>query len=241
MTAEEWARSSDVTAMLTSLEGKVSERKLRLFAVACCWRVWPLLTDGRSRKAVKVAARYADGLATERERTDAYLAARTASDEMDETIDRDGALRLDASPARHAAIAARNAVGVFRTASDLSLVASPAVRARRAAAASASLARRVPNPSAWIPAVNAEKAAQAALLRDLVGPLRPSALAPWRSPTILSIAQHAYEARDFVALAILADALEDEGCELGDILTHCRQPGEHARGCWVLDGLLGKE
>jgi hypothetical protein len=240
MTPEEWRQSADVTAMLTSREGRVSERRLRLFAVACCWRVWPLLTDARSRKAVKVAARFADGLANERERTDAYLAARTASDEMD-TIDRDGALGLDFAPARQAAIAARNAVGVFRTASDLSLVASAAVRARRAAAASAALARRIPNPAAWIAAADAERSAQAALLRDLVGPARLPALTPWRTPTVLSIARRAYEARDALALAVLADALEDAGCDQREILTHCRQGGEHPRGCWVLDALLGKE
>jgi Family of unknown function (DUF6361) len=39
----------------------------------------------------------------------------------------------------------------------------------------------------------------------------------------------------------LADALEDAGCTSQDILDHCRQPGEHCRGCWVADLLLGKE
>ena len=42
-------------------------------------------------------------------------------------------------------------------------------------------------------------------------------------------------------LAILADALEDAGCDNADILNHCRQPGEHVRGCWVVDLVLGKE
>lgn len=42
-------------------------------------------------------------------------------------------------------------------------------------------------------------------------------------------------------LAILADALEDAGCDNADILDHCRSDGPHVRGCWVVDLLLGKE
>ena len=41
-------------------------------------------------------------------------------------------------------------------------------------------------------------------------------------------------------LLILADALEDAGCDNADLLDHCRRPGEHVRGCWVVDALLGK-
>jgi hypothetical protein len=40
-------------------------------------------------------------------------------------------------------------------------------------------------------------------------------------------------------MPILADALEESGCENTDILLHCRQPGEHVRGCWVIDLLTG--
>ena len=39
---------------------------------------------------------------------------------------------------------------------------------------------------------------------------------------------------------MLADALDDAGCSDAGVLAHCRGPGEHARGCWLLDGLLGK-
>ncbi len=55
------------------------------------------------------------------------------------------------------------------------------------------------------------------------------------------MAQVIYHERDFSLLPVLADALEDAGCENADVLNHCRQPGEHARGCWVVDLVLGKE
>ena len=50
-----------------------------------------------------------------------------------------------------------------------------------------------------------------------------------------------YEARDFGAMPILADALQDAGCEDAAILDHCRDAnGVHVRGCWVVDLVLGK-
>ena len=50
-----------------------------------------------------------------------------------------------------------------------------------------------------------------------------------------------YESRDFSAMPILADALQDAGCDNDDILNHCRDPVRHVRGCWVVDLVLGKE
>ena len=58
--------------------------------------------------------------------------------------------------------------------------------------------------------------------------------------TNLSLAQQMYELRDFGAMPILADALQDAGCTSADILDHCRGPGPHVRGCWVVDCVLGK-
>ena len=87
-------------------------------------------------------------------------------------------------------------------------------------------------------------------MRDVVGnPFRPQRLDPaLRNPTVLAMAQAAYQERllpsgelDRTRLAILADALEEAGCDNADILNHLRQPGEHVRGCWVVDLVLGKE
>jgi hypothetical protein len=82
-----------------------------------------------------------------------------------------------------------------------------------------------------------------ALTRDLSGdPSRPVTLSPdWRTDTAIALARTMYESREFSAMPILADALQDAGCESDDILTHCRGPGPHVRGCWVIDLVLEKE
>src|SRR5207245_1142285 len=88
-----------------------------------------------------------------------------------------------------------------------------------------------------------EGLAQGAILRDIFGPLpfRPVVLEPAaRTPGLTALAHTIYEDRRFQDLPILADALEEAGCTNTDILTHLRQPGEHVRGCWVLDLVLGK-
>jgi hypothetical protein len=79
-------------------------------------------------------------------------------------------------------------------------------------------------------------AAQCELLRDIFGnPFCPVAIDPrwltWNFGTVPAIARHVYEERAFHDRPILADAA---------ILDHCRGPGPHVRGCWVVDLLLGK-
>jgi hypothetical protein len=87
---------------------------------------------------------------------------------------------------------------------------------------------------------------QAAMLREVFGnPFRPTFFEPrlreWRDGTIPKLAQRIYDEKTFQHLPILADALEEAGCDSMEILNHCRQPGAHVRGCWVLDLVLGKE
>src|SRR5262249_25241945 len=62
----------------------------------------------------------------------------------------------------------------------------------------------------------------------------------WNDGTVARIAQAIYDERAFERLPVLADALEDAGCDNADILSHCRSDGPHVRGCWVVDLLLGK-
>jgi len=88
-----------------------------------------------------------------------------------------------------------------------------------------------------------EQLLQGHYLRDIFGnPFRPIAFDPsWRSDTAVSLAKHIYESRDFSAMPILADALQDAGCDSADILGHCRDANQvHVRGCWVVDLVLEK-
>lgn len=55
MTEAEWLACTDPMPMIEFLRGTASERKLRLFACACCRRIWPLLSDKHSRTALKIA------------------------------------------------------------------------------------------------------------------------------------------------------------------------------------------
>jgi hypothetical protein len=219
MTEAEWLACTDPTPMLEFLRGKASDRKLRLFACVCCRRIWHLLVDPRSRHAVEVAERYADGQATEEERE---MAAEEAWEVNVTDNDRAG---------RAANIAA-----------DL-----PGCEWGSAVGVSGNAAFAVGRNAGGITARQNEQRLQCAVLRDLFGPLpfhpvavSPSALA-WRAGTIPKLAQATYTHRAFDRLPELANALEQAGCTNADILGHCRQPGAHVRGCWVVDLLLGKE
>ena len=81
------------------------------------------------------------------------------------------------------------------------------------------------------------------MLREIFGnPFRPITFDPnWLTSDVVAMARGMYETRDFGAMPILADALQDAGCENPDVLTHCRGSGPHVRGCWVVDRVLGKE
>jgi hypothetical protein len=97
--------------------------------------------------------------------------------------------------------------------------------------------------SLWLTAEHVGREGQVRLLRCVLGPFRCAAAAApqWRTDTAVTLARQMDEAGDFSAMPILADALQDAGCEDGTILNHCRSGGVHARGCWVVDLVLGKE
>jgi hypothetical protein len=225
MTEAEWLTCTDPAPMLAFLQGQASDRKLRLFAAACCRHVWHLLADERGRRAVEVTERYADRLATGAELAAAEAAAKEAYPPGGPAWDAPCAAWMAAWGAADAA--ARGASWQAAQAADTH---------------AAQVFAGVAAPDAGR---RAARAAHAALLRDLFGdpflptPFDPSWLA-WDGGAIRNLARGIYEERAFDRLPILGDALEEAGCDSGDILGHCRQPGEHARGCWLLDLLLGQ-
>ena len=87
-----------------------------------------------------------------------------------------------------------------------------------------------------------EAACHAEFMRDIFGnPFRPVTADPaWLTSDVVALATSIYAEKAFDRLPILADALQDAGCDNADVLDHCRSDGPHVRGCWVVDLLLGK-
>ena len=99
-----------------------------------------------------------------------------------------------------------------------------------------------PNRAREERAAEEQKEIYSQYLADVFGPFPSSLFSPeWRTDTAVSLARMMYESREFGAMPILADALQDAGCDTADILDHCRGDGPHVRGCWVVDLVLGKE
>jgi hypothetical protein len=89
---------------------------------------------------------------------------------------------------------------------------------------------------------HAERTIQATHLRDICGnPFRSATFNPsWRTLSVVRLAQTIYDERSFGKMPDLGDALERSGCRDEAMLNHCRESGEHVRGCWVVDLVLGK-
>lgn len=202
-------------------KGCRSVRKRRLLSSACVRSVFGFLSDERFVKALDVCERYADGLATEAELRDARRWVRQASEEMSKR----GAKEPERKAAASVGAALAKEFMNFKMAIE--------------AAQHACGAQSRPN---WDAGSDRQKEYQCVLTRDIfVNPFRPVTLiSSWLTPTVTRLGETIYAERTFDLLPILADALEDAGCSDADILNHCRQPGEHVRGCWVVDLLLGK-
>jgi hypothetical protein len=220
---------TDPKRILEYLRGRASDRKLRLFACACCRRVEHLLTDERSRRAVDVAERYADGQAGEAEQTAAYREAFAVLH---------GTIRppLRGREERVAGLAVGAAADVV-AGSELGAAFAPTAGPRRAIG--------------WTAMISAaERAAQCDLLRDVFGdPDWPPSIDPawraWQGGIVVALARAAYEERslpagtlDSARLAVLADALDEAGCADPALLGHLRGAGPHVRGCFAVDAIL---
>jgi hypothetical protein len=239
MTEVEWLAGKDPKTMIRSLGFQTSERKLRLFACACCRRVWDLLPAGDVRRAVEVGERLADGL----ECGDVPATLLTALN-----ISLNGWVSgWDVYQANRGGYNAACAVRgpLIRRPGNRDYAGCVATTALYA-----SLARSTAGVAiAPVPVGQTknwrlhEEMAQVGLLLDIIGnPFRSVAFSPnWRTDSVTALAARMYESRDFSALPILADALQEAGCDNENILSHCRSEGVHVRGCWVVDLVLGKE
>ena len=236
MDEQDWLTCTDPRAMLDFLLDRASERKLRLFACACCRRIWSLLAEAGARQTLETAELFADRLVGDAGRSAARKLAQQAT-QCRGTTPRPQAPRWQRRAASAVYYAAARDIrpAVFTT----SLMADEA------------LIFKAGGYEAFDPETfcAAEHAPRAGLLRDLVGnPFRPIALDfALRTPAVLALAQAAYDNRTLPAgtleldrLAVLADALEEAGCTDADILGHLRGPGPHVRGCFPLDLILDK-
>src|SRR5262245_49681236 len=249
MTEAEWLECTDPQSMLNLLQERASERKFRLFSCACVRRTWRQLREQRSRNATEVIERYADSQVTLEELDQARKSAWAVTDEFERASD-----QLEGTPdwpdqvEYAAADAVANAsCGDSDRASYRTRVAWVTYRVAELARYAVSAAGQTSDSPA---AEEAERLVHANLLRDIFGyPFRTVVFNPaWRTPTVTALATAAYEERHLPAgtldpdrLAVLADALEDAGCDNADMLSHLRGPGTHVRGCWGVDLLLGKE
>jgi hypothetical protein len=220
MTEKEWLACDDESEMVHHLGGTASKRKARLYAAACCRHAWDALPVGPCREAVEVAERLADGLAREKERLAALRPLK----------------KNRSHPIWNAVWAAKCAVA-RTTPHMLSAHLNTAnLVAQHRAGRDGDIQNRL-----W----ELERATYPGLLRCIFGnPFRPAAIAPgvlaWHDGLLVAQAQRMYESRDFAEMAVTADMLEDAGCRDAQVLAHCRSPGGHARGCFVVDLLLGK-
>ena len=141
--------------------------------------------------------------------------------------------------------AARRSSNITRTAGLGGTTTFPASRAARACTDSkpSVAALEASRHATEAGNLKRERREQARLLRCVLGnPFHPMAFdSGWRTSTAVALASGIYEECAFDRLPILADALQDAGCEDEEILTHCRVEIAHTRGCWVLDAILGKE
>jgi hypothetical protein len=230
MTETEWRACTDLHAMLTFLHntGWASERKLRLCAAACCRVIWPLLTDQAARQAVVVAEHFADGQASAEE-----VQATVASVYDCRALPAAASMR-DEDLLAALALGGTRAFGVVAALAAADGNIAVASAAATGAAIAASNATGVGA---------AARLAHANLLRDIVGnPFGPPPALElsWRTQRVVALALAAYDELAVEHWPLLGAALEDAGCDDAGILSHCLGPAPHARGCWVVDAILGR-
>jgi hypothetical protein len=227
VTEAEWLRCDNALAMLEFFRGKASDRKFRLFACACCRLIWALLPAQCNCDLVAAVEDHPDGSFDDPELHAALVASSArerdfAQDQGYWAVKYLGRSYYKLSPC------------------DSACTVAVKVAERRASKEHPTL----PAAAKWQPL--REALPDPGLVRCIFGnplrpppPLDPSWLA-WYDRSVVRLAQLIYDDRRFQDLPVLADALEEAGCDSEDILSHLRGPGPHGRGCWVLDLVLAK-
>jgi hypothetical protein len=247
-----WLHWNDFRDMVGVIERVADSRKMRLAGCACIRRVWDRLEDPRFQAGVEVAEAFANFQATKQQLKatrqtitevieEARLRVVRDKSQLPEWISNSDHAEVwlyrleDGLPVGRVATLVLPLLSTGQFGPDQLVPVATGVEHLRNWSGTQAL-------GTWEDRCN-EWQAQCNLLRDIFGnPFRPVALDPgWRSDTAVSLAKGIYESRDFSAMPILADALQDAGCENDDILTHCRDESlTHVRGCWVVDLVLGK-
>ena len=225
MTEADWLDCNDPKKMLEFLRENPSHRKLRLFACASCRRYRRKFAgEGAYRKSVELIEQYLDEKASPEEWNDARQTL------ISYTIDS----RDSPNDNKFWQDAWEMAMGCNYFDPSFEFDWRPDISAEL-------------RMDQWNAVVRHERSHRSTLLRCIFGllsfrsmPLDPTWL-QWSDRTIPKVAQAIYDERAFGRMPLLADALEEAGCNDTDILNHCRQQGEHVRGCWVVDLILGKE
>jgi hypothetical protein len=221
MTEKEWLATGEPYD-ITHHKACRNDRKRRLMVCACVRRGLAVLADKRFAAAVTAAEEFADGAVRWSDLVSARKAVRKAQEELEESGGREHELDV--------------AKAVFALTEKEFMYYKMALESMR-------FSQGCRNRSKWDSLTDRESKVQARIGRDIFGnPFRPVAFDPdWRTSTAVALAKQMYDSRDFSEMPILADALQDAGCENDDVLTHCRDArGVHVRGCWVVDLVLGK-
>jgi hypothetical protein len=221
MTEQEWQACAEPGRLLEQLHDTLGDRRARLFLAACCRRIWALFTDERARAAVEAAELFADGLIDAAALEEAHRQALEAPAFGPDWYRATAALHPAMLPLTRMMVG----MGYWRVA--------------RAAAAEH-------QRPAWGERIREEYAAQCDLLRDIAHyPQRPPPAVPrawlaWGDGIIPKLARAIYEERAFDRLPVLADALEEAGCDDHTLLDHCRHGRVHVPGCWAVDLILSQ-
>jgi hypothetical protein len=220
------------------------ERRLRLYACGCCRLLWGTFPDDACRHAVVTAEAYADGQVGADALAEAHAAVRDLPvpagagwEEVWEEVDNPfGGGRVPTGPEWSALMAA------FYVTDDPGERRYPAGETLGTAAAALHGPAEVVRAAAALGGGAETTRIVAVIFRDIFGnPFRPVTADPaWLTSTVVALAEGIYADRAFDRMPILADALQDAGCDSADVLDHSRGPGPHVRGCWVVDLVLGK-